>query len=167
MTVEASAGPDFDLQPDPRILPMLGEIRPASKWVAVPSAVRSRFPVTRKALENLPVSELKAMYEKAALLSGHTSESGDHRTGSKQYDLIISIRRELKRRGDEGGLAILDLMNNASPWVRFWAAAYALHLDPGRAERVLQDLASGSGPCSFEAEMTLSEWRKGHLTPQD
>ena len=57
--------------------------------------------------------------------------------------------------------------------VRLWAASHVLEFAPKLAEAELERLAMGPrGPLRLNAEMTLQEWRAGHLQfreeePQD
>lgn len=81
-----------------------------------------------------------------------------------QYKKIVAIWQELRSRGQEGQDALLSLMAHGNPHVRGWAASHVLEFCPERAEAELERLASGKpGLARLDAEMTLSEWRKGTL----
>lgn len=67
-------------------------------------------------------------------------------------------------RGEEGRMALLDLLNHPDPHVRTWAAAHSLEFAPDRAEATLNEVAqSDVGIVSFDAEITLEQWKKGEL----
>lgn len=69
------------------------------------------------------------------------------------------------RETDEGKAGIIALMSDPSPHVRCWAAAHSLQWMPETAQEVLESLrAENVFPCSFDAEMTLEEYRKGRLS---
>ncbi len=119
-------------------------------------------------LESLTIFELTARIEKAASLHGQATERGDYRVGNKQYDLLVSLHKELKRRGGEGRAAILSLMRSADIGVRLWAATFALRFAPEQAALVLEEIARGPRSTTrFTAEVTLEEWRKGNLKLDD
>ncbi len=119
-------------------------------------------------LESLTIFELTARIEKAASLHGQATERGDYRVGNKQYDLLVSLHKELKRRGGEGRAAILSLMRSEDIGVRLWASTRALRFAPGLAEPALEEIASIPRSLNaFTAQMTLEEWRKGNLKLDD
>lgn len=70
----------------------------------------------------------------------------------------------LLRKTAEGRNGILSLMNDPDPHVRCWAAAHGLEWDEEAAVSALQALKESGGPCSFDAEMTLREFKKGSLS---
>ena len=47
-------------------------------------------------------------------------------------------------RGEEGKLALLDLLNHPDPHVRTWAAAHSLAFAPERAEATLVELVQAA-----------------------
>ncbi len=60
--------------------------------------------------------------------------------------------------------ALLPLLDDINAHARAWSAAHALEFAPERGEAVLNRLASGSPSLvRLNAEMTLSEWKKGSL----
>lgn len=68
------------------------------------------------------------------------------------------------RKSDSGRRGISALMTDPSPHVRCWAAAHSLAWQPGIARAVLDALVNADGPCAFDAEITLREFREGRLT---
>lgn len=101
------------------------------------------------------------IFEEAATSHSNAIETGDYKVANKSYDRIIVAAAFLKQ---EGKIRLVSkFLNHASSGVRSWAAAYLLPIQEQDAIRVLESVAKGKGLLSFEAEMTLSEWRKGNL----
>lgn len=108
------------------------------------------------------------MYEEAAALHGQASRDGDHRAANAQYKRLTASWKELRGRGDEGRAALQQLMSSSNPHVQVWAASHVLEFAPGPAEALLEQLASGPpSVVRLDAEMTLKEWRAGHLRFND
>jgi len=117
-----------------------------------------------KALRAAPIEGLLESYRFAAKAHRQASLSGDYKAGNPQADLVARIYRELRRRGREAQARLLELLNDADPGVRAWAAAHCLELAPDQAVPILEDLArSEPPPADFSAEMTLKAWRQGEL----
>jgi len=109
------------------------------------------------------VGTLIATYRASAIAHGESTEGGNHRKANRHHDMIASVYRELRGRGDEDRLALLPLLDDINPYVRAWAAAHALEFAPDRGETVLRRLAAIPGLVGLNAEMTLDEWEKGLL----
>lgn len=104
------------------------------------------------------------MYEESAALHGQASQDGDHRGANAQYKRITATWKELRGRGAEGRAALLQLMSSRNPHVQVWAASHVLEFAPGPAEALLERLAGGPpSVVRLDAEMTLKEWKTGHL----
>ena len=107
---------------------------------------------------------LLSRYEAAA--SEHsraTVEARSPREINRYHDVIARTYRDLRRRGLESQMALLDLLTNPDAGVQCWAAAHALEFAPDRGEPVLTQLARRNDLLGFGAEMTLQEWRAGRL----
>lgn len=108
------------------------------------------------------VSRLVAKYASAAALHGKATHDGDFELANRSYDEIANIYRSLRERGEREHL--LQLLADADPSVRSWAASHALEFAPERAVTALTAIASGPpSPERLSAQMTLREWRKGKL----
>ena len=108
------------------------------------------------------------MYEKAALLHGHSLDEGNSRVANRQYDVLERLRKELQGRGHEGRAVILHLLASRERWIRLVAAGDSLRFEPKQALPVLEELAATpTGACSLTAEITLDAWRNGKLTFED
>ena len=116
-----------------------------------------------EALRNLSIFELVARYRKAVQTHGQALEDTKPRIANKQADIIMSLRDEFQRRGQEGRAAVLHLLADESKWVRLEAASFALKFSPQDAEPVLESLAKLPGDCGFLAGVGLDLWRKGTL----
>lgn len=102
---------------------------------------------------------LLSEYRQAAEGTSHP----DAREANKYHDQMHAAYR-LLRNSEAGRAAIASLMSHGNPHVRCWSAAHSLQWQPESARSVLQKLHDENGPCSFDAEMTLDEYDKGHLS---
>ena len=110
------------------------------------------------------VDDLKNLYVNAAMSHAVNVADGNYKEANKQYDLLASVFREIRLRGKEAEDMLLGLLRHNEDAVKGWAASHALRFAPNDAEAVLVKLSeSGKMPWSFDAEMTLKEWRKGNL----
>ncbi len=115
---------------------------------------------------NLTVDDEKLVmaFAEAAALSGAASDAGDYRNANRQHDSATEIYRELRRRGLIAQQRLLSLLVHHNPWVRYWAAVVALEFAPDEAAPVLATLTeSHSPPLRLNANVVLTEWRKGNL----
>jgi hypothetical protein len=110
------------------------------------------------------VATLVQFYRSAAEAHGAATEDGNHRAANRHHDALAEVYRELRNRGPNAQGELLPLLDDINVHVRAWAAAHALEFCPERGEAVLKRLASGNpGVVRLNAEMTLSEWKKGSL----
>src|SRR5688572_25412694 len=113
-------------------------------------------------LQQMSLQALVARYEDAASAHGRGTEAGDKKATNAAYKVLDIAYREIRRRGPDAQAAILGLVTNEDPWVRLWAGAHALEFAPGVGEPTLQALElSPNTLASFDARMTLLEWREG------
>jgi hypothetical protein len=103
-----------------------------------------------------------AAFEVAAEKHAVATETGDHKTANKNYDIIISVVNVLKSENKIDYL--YQFLSHNSIGVRSAAASYLLESYEKQAVEVLEQIkGSEYGIHSFNAEMVLSEWRKGNL----
>jgi hypothetical protein len=110
------------------------------------------------------VETLVRVYREAAVAHGVATEHGNYRAANRQHDVLAEVYRELRNRGRDSQVELLPLLDDIDAHVRAWVAAHALEFAPDRGEAVLKRLASGEpSVIRLNAEMTLSEWKKGSL----
>jgi len=102
------------------------------------------------------------IFEDAAITYSEASKKGDYKIANKNYDKVVVAAEFLKQ---QGAIQLVSrFLDHASPGVRNGAAAYLLPMQEQDAVRVLEAIANGPrGVHRLEAEMILSEWRKGNL----
>lgn len=116
-------------------------------------------------LDDVPIETLLARYAEAAEAHGKATEAGRSRVANEAYEVIVTIYRELRRRGLDAQRKLLTLLDHPDPGVRGWAGSHVLDFAPDDGERTL--LAMSETPrsfVSFSAKMTLKLWRTGKLT---
>ncbi len=102
-----------------------------------------------------------AKFEAAAENQVKATESGDYKTGNKNYDIIIDLMNFLKEQNKINVLS--TYFNHPSIGVRMWAAVYMLSIQEKEAKSVLKKIAEESGINATMARITLEEWQKGNL----
>ena len=107
------------------------------------------------------ISEAIKLFEEAAINHAEATENGDYKTGNKAYQKKIVAISYLKEHNSVDKL--LEYLNHSNIRVRLSAATYLLPKYEKEAIQVLEQIAEGTGILSFNAEMTISEWRKGNL----
>jgi hypothetical protein len=111
-------------------------------------------------------AELKALVEELihlAVSHGQATDSGQPELANRSHDNLVLVAREIKERGPDGQRLLLELTRHSEPWVRQWAATYALSISRGWAESVLRELADEGGFVAVSARTTLRQWEAGNL----
>jgi len=106
---------------------------------------------------------LIAVYKENASKHGQAIKEGDYQLANDSHDLLINALREIREYGEKGAIALASMIQDNDDSVKCWAATHSLNYDQDKAERTLSDLSEKSGPIAFNAEMVLSEWKKGTL----
>ena len=102
-------------------------------------------------------------YKECSHAHGEASKQGDYKITNKNYYLLIEAYLIIKSYGEEGEKLLIDLFNDENDSVRCWAATHSLEINESKAIKILKKLKSGKGIIAFNAEMVLSEWKKGRL----
>lgn len=107
----------------------------------------------------LTVQELTMYYREAAIGTSDANPKNANKWARK----LLKQYNQLKNT-KEGRNAISDLMTDSNPHVRCWASSHSLEWNPKTAIRTLEELSRSEGPCSFDAQIILSEYQKGNLS---
>ncbi len=99
-------------------------------------------------------------YIEAAILQGKATNEAKSKTGNQQYTIISKIYHQLKNDPEVGLLPLVKLLNHSNDYVKLWAAAQTLSIEPKKAEKVLLELSEKPRFLGYNAKMTLEEWRK-------
>ena len=116
----------------------------------------------RGKIATMSSGELAKAYEQAAEGYGQTIAT-DPDKANRFADVLARIYGEMRRRGVQGQSALLTLLHDRRPHVRYWAAVHALEFAPALGEPVLVELEKEGGVAGFNARYMLSEWRDGKL----
>jgi hypothetical protein len=117
-----------------------------------------------KRLKDTELLTLVEEYRAAACAHGDATEHGDHKRANREHDKIAAVHRELRGRGADALRALLPLLDDTDPGVRYWAGAHALDFAPQDGERALVAMSEiPNSLVSFSAATTLREWRAGRL----
>jgi hypothetical protein len=107
------------------------------------------------------IEDAVLLFENSALR--HTSATGndDFKEANKAYKCITSSVTFLRESKEL--LKLSDLLLNQSNGVRVWAASFLLAEKEKECIEVLEEISKPDGIISFDAKITLSEWRKENL----
>ncbi|MEM9680914.1 MAG: DUF2019 domain-containing protein, partial [Bacteroidota bacterium] len=98
----------------------------------------------------------------ASIEHGKASEDGDYKTGNKNYDIIVSAAKYLNENDSVNEL--LKLLNHENVSVQLWAATYLLEKYESEATQSLVSISKKNiTHYSFDAKITLEEWKNGNL----
>lgn len=114
-------------------------------------------------IHNPSIESLIDAYTVAAAKHGQTADDPDPETSNQQAEIIQGVYHELRERGSEAQLHLLDLLDHPNPQVRLWAASHALEFAPKQGEPVLKELMHCGGWAATTAAITLKVWRQGDL----
>ena len=117
-------------------------------------------------LKKLSVGQLIEMTRTASAERWRAIYAGKPKDGNRMFDLLVTIRRELRMRGMDAQRQLLGLLDDPDPGTRCWAAVSVLEFAPSEGERVLAEVAKlPESLVGFSAEMTLEQWRAGTFKP--
>ena len=103
----------------------------------------------------------KALFVEAAIKHAEATKEADYKTGNKNFLKKIAAVSYLKEHNSIHEL--LQYLNHNDVGVRLAAATYLLPQYEEKGIKVLEEIAKIAGPPSFDAKMTLREWRNGNL----
>jgi hypothetical protein len=110
------------------------------------------------------VEEALNLFEQSTLQHTIATETGDYKSGNKAYKSILNSIVYLNQNNKVE--LLVPFVNHSNNGVRVWAASYLLNSNTGLAVKILEEISVGLGIISYNAQMTLSEWRKGNLKMQ-
>lgn len=110
-------------------------------------------------IKNIEVALL--VFEVAAIKYSDASEQGDYEVVNKNYNIGVQAITFLKQNNALGKL--LTFLKKSPIGVCLAAATYLLPEYEEEAVKVLEEISKSSSFHSFEAQITLKEWRNGNL----
>lgn len=101
------------------------------------------------------------IFKEAARVHGEATETEEYKLGNKNYHLIFKVITYLKEIDQIDCLN--QFLDDPNLNIRVWAATYLLPINEKRALETLNEASKGNGIISFNAKVTIDEWKKGHL----
>lgn len=102
-------------------------------------------------------------YINSTIIHGRESRTGNYKLANKNFKIAEKCYKEIKAFGEEGYNEIAKLLIHDNGHVRVGAAYCLLPVKTEIAVKVLQESIGKPDGVGFEAEMILSEWKKGNL----
>ena len=110
-----------------------------------------------KDLGKYTVQELLTQFRNACLAQYDTDLAGNYNKYNRLFDFLLTVTRELKRRGVDERRSLLTLFADKNPQVRLQAANCVYSIAPIEAKACLEAIAAARLPdVSLSASMTLS-----------
>jgi hypothetical protein len=103
-------------------------------------------------------------YRQAAFLHGQATLTGNYKNGNRHHDVIIGCYIKLRTIGIEAIEHLATLLDDGDDNVVSWAATHLLPYHEKQSIETLTNISTKPGIIGFNAQMVLSEWRKGALT---
>lgn len=108
------------------------------------------------------LTEAFSMFKKNAIEHGQHTMSGDYKLCNKCYKNIMNAVKYIASKGKYDGYK--PMLEDANPSLRIWTAFALLHVDTKNAVKALKKvIKEDDGIMSFDAKMTLKEFKKGNL----
>src|SRR5579872_4968053 len=102
------------------------------------------------------VDDLLKRFEEVCIEQYDTYLTDDIEKYNKDFEILVSIKDELKARGSEARRALLRLLSNDNPQVRLQAAKFVYPVARDEAKKCLQDIEAAKLPDqSLSAGMAL------------
>jgi hypothetical protein len=102
-------------------------------------------------------------YREYAEAHGKATRSGNYNEANRCYDKLIVLVPRIRALGNQGELALLELVDDSDDAVACWAATHSLRFCESRAIAVLSELSKKEGPIGFDAKMVIRQWKNGEL----
>lgn len=99
----------------------------------------------------------------ASINNGIAQEDGNANQANKYYRVIEKRKKWLVDHDELCNANFLELLNHENDYVRLHVSCALLHVKNKDAVNTLSDLAKKEGILGFSAEMTISEYEKGHI----
>ena len=109
---------------------------------------------------DMTLSDLVDRFRGAAIAKG---DFASRARDAKLHQQMSDAYRSLVAAGDQGQVALTELLSDPSPHVRSWAAAQLLFTGNASARPVLETLAAKPGLVGLSARVTLREYDVGRL----
>lgn len=114
---------------------------------------------TMRKINNL--KEALKFFEDAAIKYGEAIRNGKSKIANRNFDILADIAKYLRKNNSLYELSIFYTHPDIS--LRSWAATYLLPVYEKESIKVLKEIAKMDGIESFNAEMTIKEWKNGNL----
>lgn len=107
------------------------------------------------------VKDALELFEKAAIKQSEAIDKGNSKVANYNYDIMVEVAKFLRANKSLKELSVFYEHPNIS--VRSFAAAYLLPIDEENSIRVLDEIVKMKVLGSFDAKMTIQEWKNGNL----
>lgn len=101
------------------------------------------------------------LFEKYSISRGKALETGNSKVANYNYDRIENVIRFLREKKELSKLSVF--YNHLNAFVKLDAAAYLLPVFEKESLKVMKEIMKVEGIVSFDAEMTIKEWKNGNL----
>lgn len=108
-------------------------------------------------------SELELEFVQAAKKRSDLLRRGEPKRANKEFDRLHKVKKKMRDLPDRGEAILKRIAATDDLQLKILAAASMLAVDESYASKVLEEIAARDVAGSFEAEMTLKEWRKGSI----
>lgn len=109
-------------------------------------------------------SQLEHDFIQSAVRRSDLLRRGDAEKANDEYDKLHKLKNKMRSLPDRGEAALKRISTSDDPEIKILAAVALLAIDEVYAVDLLNSIVERRlGTKSFEARMTLQEWRNGSL----
>jgi Domain of unknown function (DUF2019) len=120
----------------------------------------------RADLKSMTVDQLVDRFAEIGVAQDQAELMGEIGKFNRLYGQMDDVDQELRRRGREARLALLQLFDHPNMQVRLKAAKRTLGVSPQKARQVIEAISESNWfPQAGEAGMTLSNLDSGFFKP--
>ncbi len=121
--------------------------------------IKAAIQAAQEALRTVDTETVVKTFREAIIENARAQDpTVDPEVAQRHTNVIFGAYKELRRRGEE--MAAMPLLDDPDLHVRNMTALFALPIATEKAERVLEEIASGPPSMArLGAKMTLERWR--------
>ena len=119
----------------------------------------------RQELKGMALEQLIERFAEIAVAQDEALLYNELSKFNRLYDRMDEVDSELRARGTEARMALLDLYAHPNLQVRLKAAVRTLGVAPKQARKLLEALRGSKGPQALDAGMTIRGLDDGSFRP--
>lgn len=109
------------------------------------------------------LNDLVEKYVESVIIHGKESWGSDYKKANRHYKIYTKCFIDICKYKKEGEIALRQLLNHSSHFVRYAAAYHLLPFDREMGLKMLKKCKNEPDGVGFNVKITISEWKNGDL----